>query len=157
MSSSDLRARMDGLEGLGKADAVYPEPLSRHNRGLVAQQQVGKQHSTLIITSAISSGDLEEPHHEEAFFQGMRSGDLECSPHMYKRTVKKKQDRRGRFRTQPVTFMEIKVFDGDLDDFSVLFYPGQASLMVKEAVSPEILGKKVIFVKNVVLPVVFIC
>ena len=109
MSSSDLRARMDGLEGLGKADAVYPEPLSRHNRGLVAQQQVGKQHSTLIITSAISSGDLEEPHHEEAFFQGMRSGDLECSPHMYKRTVKKKQDRRGRFRTQPVTFMEIKV------------------------------------------------
>ena len=53
--------------------------------------------------------------------------------------------------------MEIKVFDGDLDDFSVLFYPGQASLMVKEAVSPEILGKKVIFVKNVVLPVVFIC
>ena len=87
----------------------------------------------------------------------MRSGDLECSPHMYKRTVKKKQDRRGRFRTQPVTFMEIKVFDGDLDDFSVLFYPGQASLMVKEAVSPEILNRKVIFVKNVVLPVVFIC
>ena len=37
-----------------------------------------------------------------------------------------------------------------------LFYPGQASLMVKE-VSPEILNRKVIFVKNVVLPVVFIC
>ena len=38
MSSSDLRARMDGLEVLGKADAVYPEPLSRHNRAPFAQQ-----------------------------------------------------------------------------------------------------------------------
>ena len=136
MSSSDLRARMDGLEGLGKADAVYPEPLSRHNRGLVAQQQVGKQHSTLGLTSVISAGDLEEPHHEEALFQGMRSGDLECSPHMYKRTVKKKQDRRGRFRTQPVTFMEIKVilpvFDRDLADFSFLswssFFDGKRGI-----------------------------
>ena len=38
MSSSDLRARMDGLEVVGKADAVYPEPLSRHNRAPFAQQ-----------------------------------------------------------------------------------------------------------------------
>ena len=33
---------MDGLEGLGKADAVYPEPLSRHNRSPIVAQQVEK-------------------------------------------------------------------------------------------------------------------
>ena len=36
---------------------------------------------------------------------------LEYSPHMNKRVVKKKMERRGRFRTQPVTFMEIKVME----------------------------------------------
>ena len=40
MSSSDLRDLLDGLEGSSLLDAVYPEALSRHNRGL--SPQVGR-------------------------------------------------------------------------------------------------------------------
>ena len=41
MSSSDLRDLLDGLEGSSLQDAVYPEALSRHNRGL--SPQVGRR------------------------------------------------------------------------------------------------------------------
>ena len=40
---------------------------------------------------------------------GIQNSNIDCNPNMYKRTVKKKMDRGGRFRTQPITFMEIKV------------------------------------------------
>ena len=52
MSSSDLRARMDGLEGLSKADAVYPEPLSRHNRSPIVAQQVGRPSNMALNISS---------------------------------------------------------------------------------------------------------
>jgi len=82
MSSSDLRDKLDGLGSTGKMAAIYPEPLSRHNRCM----------------------------------NQLSSNVIECNPHNYKRTVKKKIDRKGRFRTQPVTFTEIKEVDEDKGD-----------------------------------------
>eukprot|EP00092_Neocalanus_flemingeri_P059115 GFUD01070566.1.p1 GENE.GFUD01070566.1~~GFUD01070566.1.p1 ORF type:complete len:173 (-),score=51.69 GFUD01070566.1:214-732(-) len=40
----------------------------------------------------------------------------DCSSQKYKRTVKKKVDRRGRFRTQPITFMGIKEVDEEMTE-----------------------------------------
>ena len=53
------------------------------------------------------------------FISSLQSSQLECSPHMHKRTVRKKMERRGRFRTQPVTFMEIKVGEVEKQDDTV--------------------------------------
>jgi hypothetical protein len=47
---------------------------------------------------------------------------------MYKRSVKKKVDRKGRFRTQPVTFMEIK----GSTSFKVHYYCTVYTLRVKK-------------------------
>lgn len=58
------------------------------------------------------------------YFQGPL---IEKSPQSYKRKVKKNMDRRNRFRTQPVTFMEIKEVDEDCPEMNSI---GQQSLGV---------------------------
>eukprot|EP00091_Calanus_sinicus_P003179 TRINITY_DN13340_c0_g1_i1.p1 TRINITY_DN13340_c0_g1~~TRINITY_DN13340_c0_g1_i1.p1 ORF type:complete len:136 (-),score=43.00 TRINITY_DN13340_c0_g1_i1:267-674(-) len=84
MSSSDLRDRMDGLEW---------------------ETPAGKM-------DAVYPGSSAAVHFPTPCTDVQASND-EVSPSMYKRTVKKKVDRRGRGRTQPVTFDEIKEVDED--------------------------------------------
>jgi len=84
MSNHDIRDKLDGINSSNRIDSVYPESMSRLNRG-IGQPSI-----------------------------------IEHNPQNYKRKVKKTMDRRGRFRTQPVTFMEIKEVDEENPEHAVL-------------------------------------
>jgi len=78
--------------------------------------QIGKNQSDRLDTVSKMDTSYPSPLSRHNRCPVLQNNNIDCSPHMYKRTVKKKKDRRDRFRTQPITFMEIKEVDEEMTE-----------------------------------------
>ena len=101
MSNHDLRDKLDGIHSTKAMDTVYPEAMSRLHRGIGVSVMINARLSISHIFFSFKCAYI--------IYKFQQPAVIEHNPQNYKRKVKKNMDRRGRFRTQPVTFMEIKV------------------------------------------------